>query len=310
LRYVAVNALGSAAMESEQAMFALEKSLTDSETNVAAAAGLNLSRIDSLARRFDVAGAVVDSAGSPTADLAHWIANLSHSSAAVRQTAAIRLAMAGPSASRAVAMLRDHLRDRDLVVRVHVARALWIIAPSVDDVLPVLVDLLDIEKPNVSVAAAYVLGRMGPEASAALPSLHNMLSNSDLLDRLVVAATISRIGAHERGALAILVGGLRDPEADVRYLSAIALGDAPLSHHRRLERELTSALRDRNLRVQSAADESLARIRERLGNAGGMEQSARRGEPGSAHGDAEPPLDTIPPIMDAELAQVASDPKD
>ena len=178
--------------------------------------------------------------------------------------AAIRLSLTGPAAVSAVRALHYRLGDPDLAVRLYAAQALWAIEKNVDDVLPVLVDLLGVECPKVRVAAAYVLGRMGPRAKAALPVLHHVFATSELLDRLLLAGTISRIDRHDRQAVAILMAGLRDPEADVRYLSAIELCSAPLALHQPITKVLSVATQDGNLRVQAAARDSLALLSARM----------------------------------------------
>src|SRR5207247_2555061 len=91
--------------------------------------------------------------------------------------------------------------------------------------------------------------------------------DSELLDRLLLASAISRIDSREREILAILTTGLCDPDGDVRFLSALALSEAPLRYRRWVENELTGALADRNLRVQTTAGEALERLRARIDDA-------------------------------------------
>jgi HEAT repeat protein len=276
IRYFAINALGSSGIESEQANCAVTGALTDSDTNVAAAAALNLSRMNVCRQPCDVPAIKTGGVAVLSPELTQLTAELLHASTVVRQTAAIRLAQAGPSARPAAEALNARLADRDLIVRVHAARALFSIGGYNAAILPAFVDLLGVEKPNVAVAAAHVLGRMGPQAAAALPSLHDRLAASDLLDRLVLAGAIANIDPNDREALAILTGGLRDPEGDVRYLSAIALGDAPVVHQRLAEKALSVALNDRNLRVQSAAAEALELLQTRVTQARKDEAERRR----------------------------------
>jgi HEAT repeat protein len=282
IRYFAVNALGSSGIENEQARCAVTRALTDSDTNVAAAAALNLSRMDGCRQPCEVPAIEADGVAVLSPELTQLSADLLHASTAVRQTAAIRLAQAGPLARPAAEALKARLADRDLVVRAHAARALFSIGGHTAAVLPVFVDLLGVEKPNVAVAAAHVLGRMGPQAAAALPSLHDRLAASDLLDRLVLAGAIANIDPNDREAVAILTGGLRDPEGDVRYLAAIALGDAPVTHQRLAERALTAALNDRNLRVQATAGEALELLQTRVTQARKDEAERRRRLPAAA----------------------------
>jgi HEAT repeat protein len=276
VRYFAVNALGSSGIENARAACAVARAMTDSDTNVAAAAALNLSWMEDSRETGEAPVTAPDAAAPLSPELRQLTAELLHATTATRQAAAIGLAQAGPRARPAADALRARLADRDLIIRVHAARALIAIGLPPESVLPVLVDLLGVEKPNVAVAAAYVLGRIGPPAAAALPSLHDRVVASDLLDRLVLADAIVRIDPTDREALAILTGGLRDPEGDVRYLSAIALGDAPVVHQRLAEKALTCALSDRNLRVQAAAAGAVELLQERAVCARKLEEERRR----------------------------------
>jgi len=259
-RYVAANALGSAAPNNENARFALEWALTDSDTNVAIAAALNLSKL------FDLPDPPQQ---DPTSgeELAGLLAELKNPAPAVRQKAAIRLGMSGPAARHAVGALREKLSDPDLAVRAHVAHALWQIEKYADEILPALIDMLGVTTPNVSTAAVHILGEIGPAAADALPSLYDMFAGSRVRNRLMLAATICRIDPRDREMIGILVAALHEPEGDVRYLSAVALGNAALAHQHRIERSLTTASEDRNLRVQAAATEGLMRFRARIDEA-------------------------------------------
>jgi hypothetical protein len=62
----------------------------------------------------------------------------------------------------------------------------------------------------------------------------------------------------------ILIGGMHEQAGDVRYLSAMALGSAPVAHQKRVEKELNASADDRNLRVQAAAAEALSRYELRI----------------------------------------------
>ena len=277
LRYFAASALGAAALDNEQAIIALQRALTDADTNVAISAALNLSKRFYLPRAEGVQVLDLD-------ELAGLIDNLGDSSAIVRQTAAIRLGMSGPTARRAAAALLDRLADTDFAVRIHAAHALWQIERPAGEIVPreivpgqivpgeikhgqivaVLVDLLGVSKSNIRIAATYVLGEIGPGAGDALPPLYDMFAGSKLRDRLLLTTVISRIEPRDREMVGILIAGLHEQSGDVRYLSAMALGSAPLPHQRRIERALTTAADDRNLRVQAAATEALGRFELRI----------------------------------------------
>jgi hypothetical protein len=257
LRYFAINALGEAALDNEQALFALHRALTDEDMTVAIAAALNLSK------RFHLPSGAASN--TPEKDeLSRLIDNLRDPLPANRKTAAIRLGLAGPAARRAGIALLDRLTDPDLSVRVHVAHALWQIERPAGAVVPVLVDLLGVAKSNTRIAATFVLGEIGPAAGDALPALYDMFAGSRLRDRLLLSMVISLIEPRDREMIGILVGGLLEQAGDVRYQSAIALGSAPVAHQRRVEKALTQAGDDRNLRVQAAAAEALSRYELRI----------------------------------------------
>jgi HEAT repeat protein len=239
LRYFAVNALGPMATDSNDVVLGLQCALTDSDTNVAAAAGLNLLAFDDRAERINEADRQRAADGPPSIELTQTVAELSDPSVVVRQLAAIRAAMAAPSEGIDAEALHASLEDSHPAVRVHAAQALWNGQRRRADILPVLMHLLESDAPQIRVAAAYVLAQMRADAQPALPALCNLLTTSALLDRLLVAAVITRIDPQSPEAQAILVEGLYDPEGDVRHLSALALGHSPLLQ--RAESELPVA---------------------------------------------------------------------
>lgn len=259
VRYFAANALGAAALDNPQAEFALRWALTDTNANVAITASLNLSK------RFDqaVSAAVVEPILSPE-EIAQLVEKLKDPSAKVRQTAAIKLGMAGRSARVASSALRESLADDDLAVRLHVTHTLWHLEHQAGEVVPELIDMLGVTRPNVSIGAISMLGEIGPLAEEALPSLNDMFAGAKLRERLHLACMISRIDPRNREMIGIVVSGLTETAGDVRYLAALALGCSPVGHQRRVERVLAAAADDRNLRVQSAATEANHRLHARV----------------------------------------------
>jgi hypothetical protein len=258
LRFFSANALGAAVTESDEAVFALHYALTDADSKVATAAGLQLSRTNDVARR-----PLPDNLEELNRNIADWTSALADASAAVRQEAAIRLAIAGPAARDAVPALTDRLGDLDPHVRLHVAQALWEIDRNGYPILPVLIDLLLTNRGDTRIGAAYTLGRMDTAAVDAIPWLAKLLDESRSFDQLLLAETIVRLEPTHRAALELLVSGLRGPNADVRYLSTLALGSVPQSRHVAIERELRMAVADRNFHVRRAVHETLSQLHER-----------------------------------------------
>ncbi len=295
-RYLAVNALGSAAIENEHVIYSLEMALTDADPFVAAAAGINLSRLNDPPPSDDEPDP--DEDGGPSAnELKQMVADLSHSSPVIRRMSAIRLGMAGPAARGAAENLRERLADEDPGVMVQAANALWAIERDAAYIVPLLAELLEAEDSSVSIAAAYVLGRIRGEAGAVLPQLRERLASSEQLEHLLLAIVISRIDPSDQVALGILLADLRDHEGDVRYLSALALADAPLAGHRWVEKELAAAVNDRNMRVQSAAGVSLWVLRARVSEEGAALAGRQRTEA------AAPPADPEPADLPPELSE-------
>lgn len=291
LRYFSANALGVAALDNEQALFALQRALTDEDTNVAITAALNLSKRYHLPRAQSVRAPEIE-------ELNQLIDKLKDQSAVVRQSAAIRLGMSGPAARRAISTLCDRLADPDMAVRVHAAHALWQIERPAGVVVPTLVDLLGISKSNIRIAATYVLGEIGPAAGDALPPLYDVFTGSKLRDRMLITMVISRIEPRDREMVGIMILGLTEQAGDVRYLAAMALGSAPVAHQRRVERALTTAIEDRNLRVQAAASEALDRYRLHIDQA----RHALSAQYSSNFGSAETTTATSKSVIEARPA--------
>jgi HEAT repeat protein len=258
IRFFAANALGAAVTETDEAVFALQYALTDSDAKVATAAALQLSRTNDVARR-----PLPDNLEPMNRDIAEWISALSNPSAAVRREAAIRLAIAGPAARNAVPALTNLLSDLDPHVRLDVAQALWEIERNGYPILPVLIDLLLSNRGDTRIGAAYILGRMGNAAVDTVPWLTKLLDDSQSFDQFLLAEAIVRLDPTRRSALDVLVSGLHGADADVRYLSTIALGTVPQSRQVAIERELRVAVSDRNFRVRCAACESLNQLQVR-----------------------------------------------
>ncbi len=263
IRYLAANALGATAIvdKNAHAICAIEMALIDADPSVAAAAGINLFRLEDAPRDFDRTDPAQD--GPSPGELKQLIADLSHSSAVIRRMSAVRLGMAGHSAEGALEALHDCLEDDDPTVQVQAANAVWAIERE-PDLVPQLVELVAYEKPSVSIAAACVLGRMRVNSRGALPVLRERLVLTDGLEHLFLAVVVSRIDPDDQVALGMLLADLHNSEGDLRYLSALMLADLPSeSGSCRIRTELFAAMSDQNLRVQSAAVESLKLLRSR-----------------------------------------------
>ncbi|MBI3864974.1 MAG: HEAT repeat domain-containing protein [Planctomycetia bacterium] len=265
VRYFAVNALGVVVNDSQQGAYLLQQALTDANPRVATAAALHLSRTHDLLRNAQNTDVSDDDAGGePTAiSIGERIDSLSAELPQARRAAAIRLGIAGRAARAAVPVLTDRLGDSDPVVRLHVAQALWEIDHNGYAILPVVVDLLLTNAGDTRIGAVYVLGRMGVSAIDTLPWLTQALHESKSFDRLLLAEAVLRIEPGRREALDILAAGLRSPSTDVRFLSTVAIGSAPLARQAAAEEALSLLIDDGNARVRCAAYESLSQLQVR-----------------------------------------------
>jgi HEAT repeat protein len=265
VRYFAVNSLGIAVMDSDLAALALHRAISDQDPKVATAAALQLSRTHDLPRRRlpdDPIGSGNDSEPAYD-DVSPWIDALSNATPSVRRSAAICLTIAGPTARAAIPELTNLLGDSDPAVRLHAAEALWEIDHNAYPIMPTLVDLLLTNRGGTRIGAIYTLGRMGEAASDATPWLSQLLNDSRSFDRLLLAEAIVRIEPTNNEALSALERGLRNSNADVRYLSTVAMGAVPLSRKAAVEQAMCAAIEDHSSRVRSAAYETLSQLQVR-----------------------------------------------
>jgi HEAT repeats len=206
---------------------------------------------------------------SVDAEVARAIDGLSSRDAEVRRDAAGRLAWIGPQAKAAVPALLACLEDAEHVVRAHTAKALWDVAQR-REAIPTLVELLDATHPQARPLAAFFLGHIGPGASAALPVLHRTLETSSGVERIHLAEAIARIDADDARAVAVLVEGLHNSDAELRFVSAYALGDVAPQHTDCVVPALAAAQRDADDAVRTAATLALQAFRTPARYAGEM----------------------------------------
>src|SRR5262249_50226105 len=83
----------------------------------------------------------------------------------------------GPTARSALPALREYLNDRDVLVRIVAAEAIWKIDGQAQAILPVLTVALQDRSGLIRSHAAEALGRMGPGAKDAIPALTRALKD-------------------------------------------------------------------------------------------------------------------------------------
>ncbi|MBS0260645.1 MAG: HEAT repeat domain-containing protein [Planctomycetes bacterium] len=271
VRYFAVNSLGAVVTENEQAAVILYTALTDSQTKVATAAALLLSR------RFDLETEPARLATDATADdarfeqlgenISRWLTELDDEDRHVQCRAAIQLSLTGKAPRYVIPQLTARLSAAEPTVQLHLARTIWNCTQDCSEILPLLVDLLDSDVDHTRIGAISLLGQIGPAAADALPWLKPVSSGKDLLERLVVAESVLRIEPSHRDALTLLLRALQHSNGDVRYLAAIALGATPPEQQTAAEHALSLTIDDRSSRVRTAVLETLSQLQVRKAQA-------------------------------------------
>ena len=175
-------------------------------------------------------------------------------SSGVRAQAAVALAALGGRAG--VPALFAALGDPAPAVRHEAARSLARLAPTTEDVTP-LVAALASRDDYVAAFAAWSLGNLGPGAHGAVPALAGALSRART--DAVVAGALARIGPAASGAVPVLVEALRSSDADRRWRAARTLGRIGPAAAGAVE-PISEALRDENGAVRLHAARALGRI--------------------------------------------------
>ncbi|MEV7175687.1 HEAT repeat domain-containing protein [Kitasatospora sp. NPDC093679] len=181
------------------------------------AADLLVPRLCKLLRRLDLAQQWVEmSANALLAALAEigdpqalpvitdtLSAAVDHEQWRIVSTALEALAAFGPAATPALPAIRPLTRASDPSARPAAVAALWAAGKNVEEVMPLLLELLDDTITFRIWEAADVLGEIGPAAAAALPQLHQHLAHEYEWVRVHCAAALWEI-AGEAEAPAVL----------------------------------------------------------------------------------------------------------
>jgi len=138
---------------------------------------------------------------------------LKHPDAKVRYRAAQTLADLGPTAKFAVMELREGLKDKNGVVRVKMAEALWKIEQTPTTILlPVLLQALKEKDPGVRAAAPPVIALLGAKAKSALPALTEALKDKELDVKLSAISALGDMGPTAKDAAGALLALTTDKE--------------------------------------------------------------------------------------------------
>jgi len=137
---------------------------------------------------------------------------LQHPDAKVRYRAAQTLAELGPLAKFAAPDLREALKDKNALVRVKVAEALWKIEQTPASILlPVLLEAMKDKDAGVRAAAPPVIALLGTKAKGALPALKEALKDKEFDVKLAAVAALGDLGPIAKNSAGDLLALTTDP---------------------------------------------------------------------------------------------------
>jgi HEAT repeat protein len=147
------------------------------------------------------------------------VSRLSDPDVAVRRASVRALQMIRPDRQKMIPLVVKLLEDSDP----HIAmRALHTIAEGGAESLPALIAALD--HPEARYWACLAISEMGAQAKTAVPGLVKVLADERPEVRLQAAIALAEVGPDARPAAAALVKLLADPFEPVRHTAAFALG--------------------------------------------------------------------------------------
>lgn len=296
LRQEAVAALKSIGIPGRQAAPALSDLLTNRDYRVRWAAADLVTNIQPPFTREMILGLAAalkseDERGRPNVLLAlkrcqpfaetAWpdlVANLQHTNAAVRASAAESLGMLAPAKAPVLAALERAAHDEQPQVRLEAAYALWRNEPASEArFLPCVLDRLRDEKPFWRRKAARYAGEMRPAAHDAIPLLESSLNDPDPETRILAARAIVQIAPEQAD---VVVPILRDALLDRgprrrTWTAAQILGDLG-PRARAAIPALAEAMDDASAPAATAAAEAMEKIEPGLAAKLRKDPAARR----------------------------------
>jgi HEAT repeat protein len=169
---------------------------------------------------------------------------LQHPEAKVRYRAAQTLADLGPLAKFATPELRDALKDKNALVRVKAAEALWKIDKTPSAILlPVLLEAMTSPDAGVRAAAPPVIALLGAKAKPALPALSKALKDKELDVKLSAVIALGDLGPVARGTADELLALTADKDF---FLLEPFVGSALANLGESVVPALTKALTDKS----------------------------------------------------------------
>jgi HEAT repeat protein len=183
---------------------------------------------------------------------------LKHPDASVRYRAAHTLGELGPLAKFAVPELREALKDKNGLVRIKAAEALWRIDKTPGAVLmPVLLDGLKDADPGIRAAAPAVIVLLGTKGKSAIPVLISLLKDKEYTVKASAVTALGDLGPLAVDAAEPLLDLTRDKDFVLLEpfvgASLASLGEGALP-------TLTQAVSDRSAERRHVAASALANM--------------------------------------------------
>ncbi|WP_145374554.1 HEAT repeat domain-containing protein [Symmachiella dynata] len=192
-------------------------------------------------------------------DVAVLLSQVRSGDAATCREAIYQLGRRGEDAIAAAPTLTVMLRDRDHLIRVQAALALWRITQQAEFSVPTLADAINFSTPRAKSFAAVALAEMGPAAREAIPALKIAARKNSGKIRVQAAEALWTVAEGNRDALETMALALRDDDPEVRWAAAYALGDIAPKNPMIVD-ALARRLRDVNDGVRVAAAFALGEI--------------------------------------------------
>lgn len=186
-------------------------------------------------------------------DLESILESLGRDEPEVRKQALIELSALGSEGAVASTVTKVLMNDPDEMVRAHAAWATWSIGGGSAQAVTTLASLTQSERNDVVQVAAFFLGSMGADAEDAISALHDVHNSSSGVTRLYLAEALIRIDSRDRDSLRELTEALQSDDAELRWLSAIALSGISPEHASEVVPALAARLDDTDPGVCSAA---------------------------------------------------------